>query len=513
MAYQIDRYNGTLLVSIDDQTINTTATDIILVGRNYAGYGEIQNENFLHLLENFANSSPPARPISGQIWYDTVYKKLKFYDGNKFKTTSGAEASAVPPAGLSSGDFWWDTINEQLFSWNGTEFILVGPDRAPVLGETEAIPQVVTDVIGSEHGIIKLQVDGVVVGIVSNEQFSLSPEINPVDGFFNIRKGINLRSVNSSGITTDHYFWGTASNAEKFNGFSSDDFLRTGNTVFASLIRFFDNGLTVGDQNDLAIKVINGNEIVLDSTLGQPIIFRNRNVSEVRDIALIRNDGIVPGSTDQYYLGREGIRWKEIHAETIKSQTFVGRLIGTIESPAPGTPGGPPLGQPVPPLTLQTGLEVSGKFEMAGANAENFIIDLRESSTTIQLTSGTVGSIDNFNIGVTSPGTGRFTSLIVDGTATIHSSTTINSNLSVTGNLVANGSVTLGGTTYLKVPTGTTLQRPLSPEQGMIRFNITDGVFEGFDGLDWIQLAGDSDVDYGLITTTEDTFIDYGGLS
>ena len=54
MAYQIDKFNGTFLVSIDDQTINTTATDLRLVGRNYAGYGEIQNENFVHLMENFA---------------------------------------------------------------------------------------------------------------------------------------------------------------------------------------------------------------------------------------------------------------------------------------------------------------------------------------------------------------------------------------------------------------------------------------------------------------------------
>lgn len=523
MAYQIDRYNGTLLISVEDQTINTTATDIRLVGRNYAGYGEIQNENFLHLLENFANSSPPARPIFGQIWYDTVNKKLKFYDGDKFKTASGAEASPAPPAGLARGDFWWDTVNEQLYSWSGTEFILVGPDRAPTLGATSAIPQVVADVIGSNYGIIKLSVDGVVVGIVSNAQFNLSPVSNPIDGFFNIRRGINLRSVNAAGITDDHYFWGTASNADKLNGFTSDDFLRAGNTVFRSLIRFTDSGLTIGDQNDLAFKVANGNEIVIESTIGQPIIFRNTNVTEIRDIAIVRQDGIVPGSTDQYFLGREGIRWKEVNAETIKAQTFVGKLVGTIESPAPGSPGGPAIGQPIPPLALQTGLAVAGGFSMSGQTAGNFTVNLGGSTASVNLASGTVGSVDNFQIGFIAPGAARFTSAEIINTTEAANTTTaafsvaggagVAKKLFVGGDLTVGGNGIFSGTGYVKVPTGTDLQRPIPAQQGMIRFNITDATFEGFDGLDWVQLAaGDAEVDYGFITTAEDTFVDYGDL-
>ena len=52
MAYTIDRYSGVTLTTVEDGTVDQT-TDIKLVGKNYAGYGEIQNENFLHLLENF----------------------------------------------------------------------------------------------------------------------------------------------------------------------------------------------------------------------------------------------------------------------------------------------------------------------------------------------------------------------------------------------------------------------------------------------------------------------------
>ena len=85
MAYQVDRYNGTFLVSVEDGTIDTT-TDLRFLGKNYAGYGEVQNENFLHLLENFANTSAPPRAVLGQVWYDSANKKIKFYDGSRFRT-------------------------------------------------------------------------------------------------------------------------------------------------------------------------------------------------------------------------------------------------------------------------------------------------------------------------------------------------------------------------------------------------------------------------------------------
>ena len=119
MPYQIDLTNGTLLTTIQDGTIDQT-TNLKLVGRNYAGYGEIQNENFVHLLENFASNNAPSRPLDGQIWFDTAANKLKFYDGVKFRTTGGAEVGTTQPAGLTTGDFWWDTGNDQLYAYNGT---------------------------------------------------------------------------------------------------------------------------------------------------------------------------------------------------------------------------------------------------------------------------------------------------------------------------------------------------------------------------------------------------------
>jgi hypothetical protein len=59
MSYKINQTDGTLLVDLVDGRIDEDTTDIVLVGRNYTGYGEYLNENLIRMLENFANSSAP----------------------------------------------------------------------------------------------------------------------------------------------------------------------------------------------------------------------------------------------------------------------------------------------------------------------------------------------------------------------------------------------------------------------------------------------------------------------
>jgi hypothetical protein len=76
MSYKINQTDGTLLVDLVDGRIDEDTTDIVLVGRNYTGYGEYLNENLIRMLENFANSSAPSHPLRGQIWYDTSDGRL-----------------------------------------------------------------------------------------------------------------------------------------------------------------------------------------------------------------------------------------------------------------------------------------------------------------------------------------------------------------------------------------------------------------------------------------------------
>jgi hypothetical protein len=77
MAYTIVKSDGTVLTTIPDGTINTTSTSLGLPGRNYAGYGQYLDTNFVHMVENFADGTVPQNPIRGQLWFDTNTNTLK----------------------------------------------------------------------------------------------------------------------------------------------------------------------------------------------------------------------------------------------------------------------------------------------------------------------------------------------------------------------------------------------------------------------------------------------------
>lgn len=85
MAYTINKTNGQQLISLLDGTINDKY-QVKLVGKNYINYGTAQNENFIYLLENFANDIAPLYPLSGQLWYNTSANSISYYDGSTFQS-------------------------------------------------------------------------------------------------------------------------------------------------------------------------------------------------------------------------------------------------------------------------------------------------------------------------------------------------------------------------------------------------------------------------------------------
>ena len=80
MSYIINNSRGQVIAVVADGTVNTTATDLTLVGRGLTDYGTYENENYVYLLENFANSSAPLQPVLGQLWYDSATDVLSVYD-------------------------------------------------------------------------------------------------------------------------------------------------------------------------------------------------------------------------------------------------------------------------------------------------------------------------------------------------------------------------------------------------------------------------------------------------
>lgn len=350
MAYQVDKYNGTFLVSVADGTIDTS-TDLRFVGKNYAGYGEVQNENFLHLLENFANATAPTKAITGQIWYDSDTKKIKFYDGTRFKIASGAEVSSSAPSGLASGDFWFNSSSQQLYTWAGTEFVLIGPAAAPEFGSSAAVGQVVQDVDSNSRTIIRLEVGSETVAIVSKDQFDLNSAF-PYPGFDRIQKGITLVNTlnGSNGVTsTAHRFYGTAANSDRLSGALATDFVRKSEPTLPAGSKFIDSGFTLGDDNDLLVYIDTQDSLELDTnrdedqvtiwqkTVGQPITFRvQTSETASRNVFKIRDTGMFPGDTGVIQLGSSSKKWSEIYADTVYSE-IVGDITGNVIGNITGT--------------------------------------------------------------------------------------------------------------------------------------------------------------------------------
>lgn len=191
MAYIINKSDGTVLTTLDDGVLNTT-TSLGLIGRNYAGYGEIQNENFVFLLENFSNANPPARPIKGQAWFDSVNYRLNVYNGIEWIPVGSAISSSSEPAGFL-GTFWFKTDTEQLFVFSGTDWRLIGPQSAEGFAKTVAESRVVKDVNGGDHPIIANIVNGTIISIISDDEFIIERS-SEYQNFSDIVKGINLSS-------------------------------------------------------------------------------------------------------------------------------------------------------------------------------------------------------------------------------------------------------------------------------------------------------------------------------
>ena len=97
MAYSVNKTDGTLLANLADGVVNTSATNLTLIGRNFAGWGEYYNENLVKLLENFASTSQPTKPLVGQLWYDKASKTVKLYSGASFKPLANIVVTTVEP--------------------------------------------------------------------------------------------------------------------------------------------------------------------------------------------------------------------------------------------------------------------------------------------------------------------------------------------------------------------------------------------------------------------------------
>jgi hypothetical protein len=237
MAYVINKFSGEELIVLDDGTLDTT-TSLGLVGRNYVGYGETQNENFLFLLENFANTAPPSRPIVGQIWFNTTDNTAYAYDGAQWNPIGSATISATTPTNSNAGTLWLKTPVNQLFVYTGTEWRFIGPEAVAGFGSTRARADSLDNTVGDSRPVIFLETNGTVFAICTASPFVINPS-NSVAGFSNVlQAGINLSetakingSITGNAATADQLATARLINGVPFN--ASSNITVTANTTNA----------------------------------------------------------------------------------------------------------------------------------------------------------------------------------------------------------------------------------------------------------------------------------------
>jgi hypothetical protein len=335
MPYTINRTNGAKITVVNDGTINNSSLDITLIGKNYTGYGEAFNENFVKLLENFSNTSRPAKPLTGQLYFNSVAKKLEVYTSTgetRWKTLGVIDVGTGKPTGANAGDLWFNP-NEaggRLYAYSGSggEWILVGPINT----RGQASGAVSLDVINEDSGlpetVLKLVAnDG--ISFITSTRPSFDVDVSEIDIrpiFQNqIKQGITLPGTDSDGVSYDpsldngYLLWGTSGSSlglVRTNGdYINADLYLTQQELSAAVGTISineDDGLLIGVSGILKLHVTEpdntANISVIDGN-ARTLKFNVRNgTNEFYNIFSIttgsNNDPrILPNSTATVYIG------------------------------------------------------------------------------------------------------------------------------------------------------------------------------------------------------------------
>ena len=171
MSYQLNKTDGTLLTALIDGQIDTESTNLVLVGRNYSGYGEYFNENFIKLLENFSSTAAPSNPLKGQLWWNSTDQRLQVYDGSIWKSSGGPIVQNTQPQ-MVAGDLWIDNLNNQVYAFDGTDLMLMGPQYTVTQGKSGFEIGSILDSQSRSRTVANLYVGGTLSAVISSIEFT-----------------------------------------------------------------------------------------------------------------------------------------------------------------------------------------------------------------------------------------------------------------------------------------------------------------------------------------------------
>jgi hypothetical protein len=275
MAYTLKLTNGKILLSLPDQTSDSVSTSLTLIGKNVNAYGTDINQNYIRILENFADTREPNAPLQGQLWFDTVGQQLKVYTfNNVFKPVGIPTVSSTEPIALGVGDLWFDSLSEQLkIKKDSTTFVTIGPQYDAAIGKSGWVVENFLTDTNSTVSAVSLYSNNQILGILSDVPFTIN----------NSTTSTGIREV-GTGFTPEYSLgnealWnGTATTAQSLVDdfgtiYTPDSFLQTTGQIDITGQVYIENSspLTVGPDQSLQFYYNSGNNHIYSAVQGRNI--------------------------------------------------------------------------------------------------------------------------------------------------------------------------------------------------------------------------------------------------
>ena len=366
MPTSIYKYDGTLLTTVADSTLDSTHSTLRFPGKGYQNYGQPVLENLVWIMQNFASATAPNLPLTGQCWYDTTTKTIRVYNGITWDSAGGVTiAGAAPTTAASQGELWFDSVNQQLNTWNGTSWSLLGPLGSAINADplNKAIPS--NSTIDSirisdgtlNHQVWRITVGGTLLAIISKDA-AFTPA-TPINGFATISPGINLNTnIPNNGLSgSTNAFTNDKTNTPSVDASYDLGSITNRFSNFYSINGLFSSAIAINAAiGSYTLEVsgdtyLNGGAVVNGGTNVAPIVIQSGNLTVTPTLGAIEFDG-----RDFYITGNVNNTTSRVSL-TAASRTF-GSLSVSNTTPATSTTTGA--------LVVAGGVGIGGNVHVGG---------------------------------------------------------------------------------------------------------------------------------------------------